>query len=143
MSFDPLTAAFDLGSKVIDKIFPDKEAADRAKLELFKLHQTGELKILDNEFNLALEQIKVNAIEAAHPSIFVSGWRPAIGWVCVVTYTYNYVVMPLITWFAKWHDIAAPNMITLDTGELTTLLLGMLGIGGLRTFEKIKGIATK
>jgi len=93
--------------------------------------------------SIALTLICSKARLNSSSSIFISGWRPAIGWVCVVTYTYNYVVMPLITWFAKWHDIAAPNMITLDTGELTTLLLGMLGIGGLRTFEKIKGIATK
>jgi len=145
MGFDitGLGSIFDFGGKIIDKIFPDKDAADKAKLELFRLQQTGELKQLDNDFNLALEQVKTNIIEAAHPSVFVSGWRPAIGWVCVSAYCYNYVAMPLITWFSKWYDATAPAMITLDTGELTTLLFGMLGLGGLRTFEKIKGVANK
>jgi len=145
MGFDitGLGSVFDFAGRVIDKIFPDKDAADKAKLELFKLQQAGELKQLDNDFNLALEQVKTNAIEAAHPSVFIAGWRPAIGWVCVSAYGYNYVAMPLITWVAKWYDAAAPAMITLDTGELTTLLFGMLGIGGLRTFEKMRGVASK
>jgi len=145
MGFDltGLGSVFDFAGRVIDKIFPDKDAADRAKIELFKLQQAGELQALQNDFELASKQIGVNAIEAAHPSIFVSGWRPAVGWVCVSAYAYNYVAMPIITWFAKWYDAAAPNMITLDTGELTTLLFGMLGIGGLRTFEKMRGVASK
>ena len=135
-----LGSIFDFGGKILDKIFPDKDAADRAKLELFKLQQAGELKQIENDFNLAMEQLKVNAIEAAHPSVFVSGWRPAVGWVCVAAYCYNYVAMPLIVWSAQliMASDKVPAMITLDTGELTTLLFGMLGIGTLRTVEKLK-----
>lgn len=145
MGFDitGLGSIFDFGSKVIDKIFPDKDAADRAKVEMLKLQQEGAFKELEASLQLSMAQIKVNEIEAAHPNIFVSGWRPAVGWVCVAAYCYNYVVMPLIVWFATWYDKTAPAMITLDTGELTTLLFGMLGIGTLRTYEKIKNVSTK
>lgn len=134
-------AIFDFGSKVIDKIFPDKDAADRAKLEMLKLQQEGAFRELEMSLEIAKGQLEINKTEAAHSSVFVSGWRPAVGWVCVAAYCYNYVAMPLITWAAKWYDAAAPNMITLDTGELTTLLLGMLGIGTLRTVEKVKGLS--
>jgi hypothetical protein len=127
---------FDFGSKIIEKIWPDPAQRDAAKLELFKAQQAGEFKEMEQAFELAKKQIEVNAVEAANPSIFVSGWRPAVGWVCVSAYAYNYVAMPLIAWGAKWYDAAAPAMITLDTGELTTLLFGMLGIGALRTVEK-------
>ncbi len=141
MGFDitGLGSLFDLGGKIIDKIFPDKTQADQAKLKMFELQQQGELQALQNEFNLALEQLKINAIESAHPSVFVSGWRPAVGWVCVCAYAYNYVFMPLIVWTAKLFTPDVPTMIMLETGELTTLLFGMLGIGTLRTVEKIKG----
>jgi hypothetical protein len=143
MAFDitGLGSVFDLGSKVLDKIFPDKDAADKAKLELLRLQQAGEFKQLEIESQMAVEQIKVNAVEAANPSVFVSGWRPAVGWVCCAAYAYNYVAMPIIVWGAKWYDSNAPAMIMLDTGELTTLLFGMLGLGVLRTAEKIKGSA--
>lgn len=138
-----LGSIFDFGSKIIDKIFPDKTAADAAKLKMFELQQQGEFKQLDQDFQLMLKQMEVNVEEAKSNSIFVSGWRPAVGWVCVSAYCYNYVAMPLIVWFAKWYDVDAPGMITLDTGELTTLLFGMLGIGTLRTVEKLKNCATK
>jgi hypothetical protein len=138
-----LGSLFDLGGKIIDKIFPDKDAADKAKLEMFKLQQEGAFKEMDQSFQLALDQMKVNAVEAANPSIFVSGWRPAVGWVCVLAYAYNYVAMPLIVWTAQLLVDKVPPMITLDTGELTTLLFGMLGIGTLRTIDKMRGTASK
>jgi Protein of unknown function (DUF3154). len=145
MGFDitGIGSIFDFGSKILDKVLPDKEAANKAKLELMLLQQNGEFKELELQTNLALEQIKANAIQAANPSVFVSGARPAIMWVCVAAYAYNYVGMPLLVWLATWYDKAAPAMITLDTTELTTLLFGMLGISGMRTLEKIKGVASK
>lgn len=135
-----LGAVFDFGSKVIDKIFPDKDAADRAKLEMLKLQQEGAFKELEIQFELAKGQLAVNVEEAKSSSVFVSGWRPAVGWICVSAYAFNYLIMPLANWVAKWLDAAAPAIIALDTGELTTLLFGMLGIGTLRTVEKVKGV---
>jgi hypothetical protein len=134
-------AIFDFGGKVIDKLFPDKDAADKAKLEMLKLQQEGAFKNLEMEFELAKGQMAVNAEEAKSPNAFVSGWRPACGWVCVLAYAFNYLIMPLANWVVKFGDLNAPAIVALDTGELTTLLFGMLGIGGLRTFEKIKGKA--
>ena len=140
MGFDitGIGSIFDFGSKIIDKIFPDKTAADAAKLKMFELQQQGEFKQIDNEFQLMVNQIAVNAEEAKNASVFVAGWRPAVGWVCVSAYAFNYLLLPLLNWLAKWLDSAAPLIMALDTGELTTLLFGMLGIGTLRTVEKLK-----
>jgi len=131
-------AIFDFGSKVIDKIFPDKDAADRAKLEMLKLQQEGAFKELEAQLELAKGQLAINVEEAKSPNIFVSGWRPAVGWVCVLAYAFNYLIMPLANWLVKFGDVNAPAIVALDTGELTTLLFGMLGIGTLRTVEKLK-----
>lgn len=76
MDITGLGSLFELTGKVLDKIFPDKDAADKAKLEMLKLQQQGEFKQLDQDFQLALEQIKVNAVEASSGSVFVSGGRP-------------------------------------------------------------------
>lgn len=138
-----LGAVFDFGSKVIDKIFPDKDAADKAKLEMLKLQQEGVFKELEMDFELAKAQMTINTEEAKSANVLVSGWRPALGWVCVTAYAFNYILLPLGNWVVKFFDANAPAILALDTAELTTLLFGMLGIGGLRTFEKVKGVATK
>jgi len=136
-------AIFDFGSKVIDKIFPDQTEAAKAKLAMFELQQKGELAQLQNDFNLAVEQIKTNAVEAQNASVFVSGWRPFIGWICGFSLGYNYIFMPLFTYVARWISTAAPVMPALENGELTTLLFGMLGLGIMRTVEKKGGVASK
>ena len=145
MGFDitGLGSVFDFGSKIIDKIFPDKTAADKAKFDLLTMQQQGELKGLENDFNLALEQIKTNAVEAESPSTFVSGWRPFCGWVCGCALAYNYVVMPFIVYFAKLASATAPTMPVLDMGTLMTLLMGMLGLGAMRSYDKQNGVASK
>jgi hypothetical protein len=145
MGFDitGLGSVFDFLSKGIDKIFPDKNEANKVKLEMLKLQQEGEFKELDLEFKAAANQIAVNLKEAENPSVFVSGWRPAVGWVCVLAYAFNYLTLPFLNWASKLADASAPAIVALETGELTTLLFGMLGIGGLRTFEKIKKVANK
>jgi hypothetical protein len=141
-------ALFDFAGKVIDKIFPDKDAADRAKLELFKLQQAGEMKQLENDFNLALNQQEVNKAEASHASMFVAGWRPGVGWTCCLALFYNYIGQPLFTWginaYMAYYPTATKFMQppALETGELFTLLFGMLGVGAMRSFDKLKGTAT-
>lgn len=144
MDLTGIGSIFDFGSKIIDKIFPDKDKAEAAKLEMFKLQQAGELKEIDNQFQLMVEQIKVNAVEASSTNIFVSGWRPFVGWVCGFAFAYNYVFMPFLVWVALWIDPkGAPEMPVLDMGELTTLLFGMLGLGVMRTYEKKNQVAAK
>jgi hypothetical protein len=134
-----LGSLFDLISKALDKIFPDQNAASAAKLEMFKLQQAGAFREMEQQFELAKKQIDVNVEEAKSSSLFVSGWRPAIGWVCVAAYAFNYLVLPLANFAAHAAQIKA-DIVALDTGELTTLLFGMLGIGTLRTYEKLKGV---
>ena len=136
---DPLTAVLNLGGSILDKIFPDKDKADAAKLEMFKLGQQGALQEVMNGFNLMLENIKVNANEAMHASVFVAGWRPFIGWVCGIALAYNYIAMPFIVWVTKCFYPEAPQMPTLDMTELLVLLGGMLGVAGLRSREITAG----
>ena len=125
-----------LGGKLLERIIPDPLARANAQLELVKLHQTGELAHLAAETDLAKGQLEINKVEAASSSLFVSGWRPSIGWLCSVSLGYQFLLRPLLITFGK----PAPP---LDMADLLTLLLGMLGLGGLRTAEKIKGVAAK
>jgi hypothetical protein len=134
MALDPVTAALDIGGKLIDKFFPDPTAKAEAQLKLLALQQSGELSAM-------MAQTDINKVEAANPSLFVSGWRPAVGWVCVFGLVYTFMAQPLLTWYANNHTLTAPPV--LDLGTLVTLLGGMLGLSGLRTKEKIEGVASK
>jgi len=122
-----------LGS-VLDKIFPDKQAADAAKFKLFELAQAGELKALDADLEAMRSQTDINKIEAAHDNVFVSGWRPAVGWICALALAYQYIGRPLLIGLAGYTDMPG-----LD-GTLWELLAGLLGIAGFRTFEKVRGV---
>jgi hypothetical protein len=124
---------------LIDRLFPDKHARDEAKLKLLEMELSGELAKLAVEERLATGQMEVNAAEAAHRSVFVAGWRPSVGWVCSVSVAYQFVLHPFLAWYALNQGIAVPPDI--DTGALMTLLMGMLGLGAYRTFEKVKGVA--
>jgi len=79
-------------------------------------------------------QTKINELEAQHRSVFVAGWRPFVGWICGIALAYNFVIRDLFIWFAQPDEI--PPALAMD--HLMTVLLGMLGLGGLRTYEKIK-----
>lgn len=107
-------------------------------------------KVLDAELAIYKIQTDINVKEAENPNLFVSGWRPAVGWVCVLGLLYQFIARPLLPWAIKaitalvpsWHaDI--PPLPELDMGTLMTLLMGMLGIGTLRTVEKVNGVANK
>jgi len=132
-----LGAVFDFGSKVIDKIFPDKDAADKAKLEMLKLQQEGAFKELELNAKNAEGQMSVNAKEAESQSVFVSGWRPAAGWVCVMGLLYSVFLRPLISWFSTIYGLSAVPPV-IDNVILMELLFGMLGLGALRSYDKTK-----
>jgi hypothetical protein len=127
---------------IIDRIIPDPKAAAEAKLEMLKMQQAGDLKQLDADLQIAVGQLKVNEAEANSKSPFAAGWRPLIGYICGASLGWNFVGYPMANWAAAaFHlGITAPPM--LDTGPLMTVLMGMLGIGTLRTIEKIKGVAS-
>lgn len=134
-------AIFDLGGKIIDKIWPDKTEAEKAKLKLFEMQMNGELQQLAADLELAKGQLQVNAVEAQSSSVFVSGWRPAVGWCCVLGLFYTFLLRPILIWASGFAVEPITPPPPLDMADLLTLLLGMLGLGGLRTAEKIKGVA--
>jgi hypothetical protein len=92
------------------------------------------------ESQLVLAQIAVNQAEAASPSLFKGGWRPAVGWVCVLGLAYSFLVQPVLPWIMSVCKAApVPVLPGLDTSTLMTLLLGMLGLGGMRSYDKQTG----
>jgi len=118
--------AKDIRTVVTGEISPDKKA------EL-------DSKLIELESSVKLAQLKVNESEARASSLFVSGWRPSIGWVCSLGLLYQFVIYPFLLWANlafKW-NIASPP--ALNTEILIPLVTGMLGMGSLRTFDKLKG----
>jgi hypothetical protein len=116
------------------KFIPDKNARAEAKEQM-------ETQMLAAMTSLVQGQLAINQKEAEHGSIFVAGWRPAIGWICGIALGWNYIIQPIISWAAFASGVDLVDAPRLDTGELTTILLGMLGLGGLRTYEKRLGVA--
>lgn len=113
-----------VGERLIEHFFPDVEQRDKARSQLVDLIKNSDLA-----------QMQVNAQEAAHRNLFVAGWRPAAGWVCVAALTYQFIARPLIIIIAP-AGTPAPEL----DGMLFELLFGMLGLAGLRSFEKLKGL---
>lgn len=138
-----ITAILPTIGKVLDRLIPDKEAAAEAKRELERMDKAGELQALEADIKLSLAQIDVNKAEAESGSLFVSGWRPAVGWVCVSGLAYTFLGRPMIAWATGIVSPSTPMPPTLDLGDLMTLLMGMLGLGGYRTYEKLRGVAAK
>ena len=126
MAVDPLSAGMELATTAINKIWPDKSAAEAAQLAAAVAVVQG--------------QLDTNRAEAASPSAFTSGWRPAIGWVCALALVCQYIARPLLQWYGAATGHAYPALPGIDD-NLWQLLLGMLGLSGLRTIEKIKGAA--
>jgi hypothetical protein len=127
------------GLKVLDRVLPDPAQKAAAQLELLKLQQAGEFRVLEADLQLALAQTKINEVEAAAPDAFRGGWRPAAGWVCVLGLGYQFLFQPLAAWSGGIQGWPAPPV--LDLGDLYGLLFGMLGLGAYRSFEKTKGKA--
>jgi len=116
-------------AKILNKFIADKDLKEKLQHELLMSIQDA---------NLA--QIKVNQQEAAHKSIFVAGWRPFIGWVCGVSLAYHFILAPLIEWIL----VLSGNTLDLpefDFSQLSTIVMGMLGLAGARSYEKTKGVS--
>lgn|SRR5678816_4907047 len=119
---------------LIDRVIPDKAAAEKAKQEL----ESAESKaVLEN----ALAQIQVNTEEAKSSSLFVAGWRPFVGWVCGAGLAYVAILEPVTRFVAMtWFKYSGPFPV-IDTNLTMQVLLGMLGLAGIRGYEKSKGVA--
>lgn len=128
-----------LGS-VIERIFPDPKVAAAAKLQVMAMAQRGELAQLDADVKLAVGQLEINKAEASSGDPFSSRWRPFIGWVCGFGCAWNWIGLPIARFVmeAIGHPVA---LSPADLSDMMPLLLGMLGLGGLRTVEKIKKVA--
>lgn len=129
MGFDPISSIADLGKTLIDKLIPDPQAKAAATEKLLEMQQNGDLAVIAG-------QVDINKIEAANPNVFIAGWRPALGWVCVLSLFEALVLGPTITGICAImkHPVAWP---VIDVTLLTTTLIGMLGLGGMRTVEKL------
>ena len=139
MALDPITAGFDFGAKLIERIWPDPTVREEAKLKLAEMQQNGELAKLTAETEIIKGQLEINAEEAKSQNIFVSGWRPFIGWVCGAAFAYTFIFQPFIVYIAKLcGSLASPPDI--DGWLLFNVLGAMLGLGAMRSWEKGKGV---
>ncbi len=127
-----IQALLPLIGNVLDRVVPDKNANAKAKREIEK-------SLVDNANQLLLAQTEINKTEAAHKNLFVAGWRPAIGWSCALGIFWLFIGHPMATWIDHL-DGSAQTLPTIDPEILLELTLAMLGIAGLRTFEKLKGL---
>jgi hypothetical protein len=134
MSFIALIPAI---SALLDKLIPDPLARENAKLELLKAEHESDLETLRLALSADQAQAEINKTEAASSEIFIAGWRPFIGWVCGVAFAYHFIVQPLLA-FAINNAGGEARLPAFDMDALFTVLMGMLGLGGLRTLEKIK-----
>jgi len=117
---------------VLDRVIPDKNKRAEAEESL-------KLALASNEFQLAIEQIKVNAIEASSDDKFTKRWRPFIGWTCGTAFALHFVIFPVLNWVVVLFGAPAINIV-FDMQSLMYALGGLLGLGGFRTFEKVKGV---
>lgn len=119
---------------LLDKFIEDKD--QKAKLA----HEIATMAERHAQ-ERALAQIEVNKTEAASRNPFVAGWRPFIGWTCGIALAWHFVLAPFLMFVAAWVGFDVPRLPVFDMDNLMTVLLGMLGLGGLRSFEKVKGIS--
>ena len=119
---------------ILDKFIEDKDQKAKLAHEIATMAEKHA-----HEANMA--QVQVNQVEAQHRSSFVAGWRPFIGWVCGIALAYHFVLSPIIVFGIALSGAVVPEIPEFDMGSLMTVLMGMLGLGGLRTFEKSKGLS--
>lgn len=147
MSFDPISAGLNIAGKVIDRVWPDPAQKAEAMRKLEELRQKGELAFLEADVELLTGQLEINKMEAQHGGFFKGGWRPFVGWVCGFALAYKFLVQPFLIFFVQTIAFYSGGMEKLfpveflpDLAweELSVILMGMLGIGGFRTYEKRK-----
>lgn len=139
MSFDPLTAILDTAGKVIDKIWPDKNEAERIKVEMFKSQLDAELRKEDNEVRLMLAQLEINKKDAESEGWLQRNWRPMVGWTGVFGFAYSAVIEPAARFVAQVGFGYAGAFPAIDSTITMQVLFGLLGFGAFRSYEKVGG----
>lgn len=120
-------------TSLLDKFVEDKDQKQLLAHEIATMAQK-------HAHETAMAQVEVNKAEAKHRSTFVAGWRPFVGWTCGVALAYHFILQPCILFTVAVAGLTVPALPEFDMGSLLTVLMGMLGLGGLRTFEKAKGL---
>ena len=118
---------------LLDKFIEDKDQKDALAHEIATMSEK-------HAQELALSQIEVNKAEAASGSLFKGGWRPFIGWVCGVAFAYHFILQPILIFGTTAAGVSLPPLPEFDMSQMMPVLLGMLGLGGLRTYEKKSGV---
>lgn len=132
-----------IAGKVIERVWPDPATQAEAARKLAELQQAGDLAFLNADIALMTGQIETNKIEAQHGGLFKGGWRPFIGWVCGLAFGYKFLLQPFlvlaiqaVAHFTGAAPFPAELLPVLDWGELSIVLMGMLGLGTMRSYEK-------
>ena len=135
---NPITdVVLGFAQSLINRIFPDPAQQAAAQLELLKLQESGQLAQLQADSQITIAQIGVDNTEAQSESLFKSGWRPFIGWTCGSAFSWQFVLQPAFEWAsaAVGHPVVLPKA---DLSQMMPVLLGMLGLGVMRTVEKVQ-----
>ena len=146
MAFDPVTAIFGVAEKVLERVWPDPAQKADALQKMAELKQSGELSFLNADIALMSGQIETNKLEAQHGGMFKGGWRPFVGWVCGVALAYKFVAMPaivsavqIIAFYSGAERVFPVHMLpVIEWPALSVILMGMLGLGTMRSYEKRK-----
>ena len=120
-------------SSLLDKFIEDKDQKAQLAHDLATMADNHAQQI-------SLAQIEVNKQEAASGSLFKGGWRPAVGWCCAIAFAYHFIVQPILVFAFAYSGIETPALPEFEMSSLLTVLMGMLGLGGLRSYEKQKGL---
>ena len=121
-------------ANILDKFIEDKDQKARLSHEIATMAQR-------HAQEQVLAQLEVNKQEASHRNLWVAGWRPFVGWTCGAAMAWHFILLPVTLFITSFVGFEIPQLPVFDMDSLMTVLLGMLGLGGLRTFEKSKGLA--
>lgn len=123
-------------SGLLDKVIPDKDQAAKLAHEIATMSEKHAQEAM-------LAQLEINKAEAASGSVFKGGWRPAVGWVCVLAMLWTYIIQPFVVFTLTVAGVDMPPLPELNMSDLMPVLMGMLGLGAMRSYEKSKGVAAK
>lgn len=141
MSFDPISAAISIGESIIKRVWPDPTMQAKEILKLKELAQKGDIAELNAHVQLISGQLDINKAEALSGNLFASSWRPFIGWICGFALAYSAILEPFLRFVVTMYGYEG-DFPVIDTNITLQILMGMLGLAGLRTREKEKKLAS-